>query len=64
MDPPAAWVAAADGAGDAGELAAAAPGEEPEPGELPAGLDDPPHAASSAIIVTAPAAQHPAEIPV
>jgi hypothetical protein len=55
MDPPAAWVAAAGDVDAAGELAAVPPGVEPE--ELPAGLDDPPHAASSAIIVTAPAAQ-------
>ncbi len=57
MDPPAAWVAAADGA-DAAGLVVVPPGEVlEEPEGLPAELDDPPHAASSAIIVTAPAAQ-------
>jgi hypothetical protein len=57
MDPPAAWVAAAEGAGGAG-LVAVPPGEVLDELEgLLAELDDPPHAASSAIIVTAPAAQ-------
>jgi hypothetical protein len=53
-------VAAADGEDAAGEVAAGEPVAVPPDGVLaapPAGLDDPPHAASSAIMVKALAAQ-------
>jgi hypothetical protein len=50
-------VAAADGEDPAEEDAAGEPVAEPPDGVLAAGLDDPPHAATSAIMVTALAAQ-------
>ena len=52
-------MAAADGEEAAGEDAAGEPVAVPPDGVLapPAGPDDPPHAASSAIMVKAPAAQ-------
>jgi hypothetical protein len=53
-------VAAADGEDAAGEDVAGEPVAVPPDGVLaapPAGLDDPPHAASRAAIVKAPAAQ-------
>jgi hypothetical protein len=53
-------VAAADGEAAADEDAVGEPVAVPPEGVLaapPAGLDDPPHAASSAIMVKAPAAQ-------
>jgi hypothetical protein len=58
MEPPAAWVAAADGEEAVDGEAAAGLVDEPPAGtldELPAGVDDPPHAASSASMAAAPA---------